>query len=71
MNATVYTIPNCPKCSAAKALLKRKGIEFKEIDVVKENTTNTQVEGYVGVFPVIMLDDKRIEGVMALKEEIK
>ena len=29
----VYTTPYCSYCSAAKALLRRKGAEFSEIDV--------------------------------------
>ena len=30
---TIYTTPYCPYCHAAKALLKRKGVSFEEIDV--------------------------------------
>lgn len=30
---TIYTTPYCPYCHAAKALLKKKGISFEEIDV--------------------------------------
>ena len=33
MAVIVYSIPNCPKCRAAKALIKRLGIEFEEYDV--------------------------------------
>jgi glutaredoxin 3 len=33
MAIIVYSVPDCPKCSAAKALLKRKGISFEESDV--------------------------------------
>ena len=29
----VYTTPYCPYCVSAKALLRRKGVEFAEIDV--------------------------------------
>lgn len=29
----IYTTPFCPYCVRAKALLKRKGVEFHEIDV--------------------------------------
>lgn len=29
----LYTTPYCPYCIAAKDLLRRKGIEFKEINV--------------------------------------
>ena len=30
---TIYTTPYCPYCHAAKALLKKKGVVFEEIDV--------------------------------------
>jgi glutaredoxin 3 len=30
---TIYTTPFCPYCHSAKALLKRKKVEFSEIDV--------------------------------------
>jgi len=71
MNATVYTIPNCPKCSAAKALLKRKGVEFKEVDVVAEKATNQWAFDENPMFPVVMLDGARTEGFEALKEVLK
>ena len=29
----IYTTPICPYCMRAKALLKRKGVAFDEIDV--------------------------------------
>lgn len=29
----IYTTRYCPYCTAAKALLKRKGVEFTEIDL--------------------------------------
>ena len=39
MTVTVYSIPSCPKCAAAKALLKRKQIGFKEVDVKESRET--------------------------------
>jgi glutaredoxin 3 len=32
-SVTIYTTPYCPYCHAAKALLKKKGVTFEEIDV--------------------------------------
>jgi len=32
-NVTIHTKPACPYCIAAKALLRRKGIGFDEIDI--------------------------------------
>jgi glutaredoxin 3 len=33
-NVELYTTPICPYCSAAKDLLKRKGVTFTEINVM-------------------------------------
>ena len=32
---TIYTTAWCPYCSAAKSLLREKGVSFNEIDVEK------------------------------------
>ncbi|HYC18501.1 MAG TPA: glutaredoxin 3 [Pseudolabrys sp.] len=32
----IYTTRYCPYCSAAKALLKRKGVNYNEIDVSRD-----------------------------------
>ena len=63
MTVTVYSIPHCPHCSAAKALLKRKGIEFEE-------KTATSEFGSIEM-PVVIIGEKRTEGFMALKEALK
>lgn len=33
---TIYTTPYCPFCHAAKALLKRKEVAYREIDVSRD-----------------------------------
>ena len=35
-NVEIYTTPFCPYCHAAKALLQKKGVAFKEIDVSRD-----------------------------------
>ena len=32
----IYTTRFCPYCSAAKSLLKRKGVDYKEIDLGRD-----------------------------------
>ncbi len=32
----IYTIPTCPYCHAAKALLRRKGVAYQETDVSRD-----------------------------------
>ena len=39
----IYTTPSCPYCHAAKALLKRKCVDFKEIDVGADRSLRSQM----------------------------
>ena len=39
---TIYTTPGCPYCHAAKALLKKKGLAFEEIDA-RDSTLRQQM----------------------------
>ena len=32
----LYTTPFCPYCVRARALLERKGVAFREIDIIEE-----------------------------------
>jgi glutaredoxin 3 len=41
---TIYTTEVCPYCVRAKALLKRKGLEFVEIDVSDEKDRVAMME---------------------------
>jgi glutaredoxin 3 len=44
----IYTTNLCPYCSAAKALLKRKGVSFKEIDVSYDPETRKKMTERAG-----------------------
>ena len=39
----VYTTPYCPYCVAAKELLRRKGADFREINVAGNRDLRTQM----------------------------
>ena len=39
----IYTTPYCPYCIAAKELLGKKGVTFKEIDVSGNRELRTQM----------------------------
>jgi glutaredoxin 3 len=39
----IYTTGYCPYCTAAKSLLKRKGVEFKEIDLGRDYTKREEM----------------------------
>jgi len=85
MSVIVYSISNCPKCAAAKALLKRKEIPFEEFNAQedKENAKEMYAKreaafpdgGKEIMMPVLDIDGKIIEGfdrekiLAALKEK--
>jgi glutaredoxin 3 len=40
-DVTIYTISPCPFCTAAKALLRKKGVAFTEINVSNDPATRS------------------------------
>ncbi len=40
----IYTTPICPYCVRAKALLRSKGAEFQEIDVLADAEARAEME---------------------------
>jgi glutaredoxin len=68
MALIVYTIPDCPKCGAAKALLKRKGVEFKEENVQASEGAMQEMMKKIGIadaevgMPVIDVEGKIVQG---------
>jgi len=82
MPVIVYSIPNCPKCAAAKALLKRKGIAFEEADIGESGEKKQELAGklagagieaeFVGM-PVLDIEGKILQGFerQAIEEALK
>ncbi len=66
----IYTARYCPYCSAAKALLAKKGVVFTEIDIggnwEKRDEMIARASGRATV-PQIFIDDKPIGGNDALQ----
>jgi len=63
-NIKVYSTPTCPYCHMAKDFLKKNKIEFKDIDVSKDQAAAKHMiekTGQMGV-PVIEIDGKFIIG---------
>lgn len=64
---TIYTTPWCPYCIAAKALLKKKGVSFEEIDaqdydvrqqmIARANGRHTVPQIFIGEMHVGGSDD--------------
>lgn len=61
----VFTKFFCPYCSRAKALLDRKGVEYREIDVTMDRAgfaAMVERAGGARTVPQIFIDDKHIGG---------
>ena len=61
---TVYSGQNCPHCDRAKALLRKKGVEFEEINVEIDPDAMMQVIKKTGrrTIPQIFIDDFHVGG---------
>lgn len=64
MKIKIYSTPTCPYCNMAKDYLKKKGVDFEDIDVSASRDSAQEMidlSGQMGV-PVIALDEKVIIG---------
>lgn len=61
---TIYTTPFCPYCHAAKALLKKKGVQFDEIDVQDPSLRREMTERANGgrTVPQIFIGETHVGG---------
>jgi len=60
----IYTTPICPYCVRAKALLDRKGVKYKEVDVMRDPSKRQEMQKRSGghTVPQIFNNDKAIGG---------
>lgn len=60
----IYTTPTCYYCDRAKALLRKKGVEFEEIDVEIDGEAMKQVIKITGrqTVPQIFIEDFHVGG---------
>ena len=76
-NVTVYSGPRCNFCDAAKRLLNRNNIPYKEIDIAKvDGAMNEMIKKANGkrTIPQIFFNEEHIGGydeVRALEKENK
>ena len=76
-NVTIYTGPLCNYCEAAKRLLTRNKVEYKEIDISKvDGAMDEMISKANGkrTIPQIFFDDQHMGGyddVRALEKENK
>lgn len=68
-NIKVYTTHYCPYCTAAKNLLKSKGLAFEEINVEGDEEKRAWLRETTGqrTVPQIFINDKSIGGFSELK----
>ncbi len=68
---TIYSGPLCNFCDAAKRLLSRNNLEFKEIDIsVKDGLREEMIKKANGkrTIPQIFFDDHHVGGYVELRE---
>ena len=60
----IYTTSYCPYCRAAKALLRKKAVQFEEIDVTDDRQLRAEMEKLSRrmTVPQIFIDGKPIGG---------
>ena len=61
----IYTTPICPYCIRAKALLKKKGAEFQEIDIFMDAKAREEMlrqSGGARTVPQIFIGDTHVGG---------
>ncbi|OWJ76948.1 MULTISPECIES: glutaredoxin 3 [Haematobacter] len=61
----IYTTPTCPYCAAAKRLLAKKGVAYREIDVSRDpdlRSAMTRRAGGRHTVPQIFIGDVHVGG---------
>ena len=63
-SVTVYTTERCSLCVSAKALLERRGIAYKEVNLARDPDGRKKLSSITGMitFPQIVIGDQGIGG---------
>jgi glutaredoxin 3 len=63
-SVTVYTTDPCPWCLNAKALLRKRGVEYQEINLAKDPDGRAELVRRTGMmtFPQIMIEEQPLGG---------
>lgn len=64
MKVTVYTTEPCGYCAQAKALLRKRGLEFDEINLSMDPAGRVELAELTGMmtFPQVIIDGELIGG---------
>jgi len=67
---TVYTTDPCPFCLQAKALLRKRGIPFDEVNLVKDPAGRAELIEKTGMmtFPQVVIHGEVVGGFSELRE---
>ena len=58
---TVYTRDNCVQCNRTKAALKKRDLEYVEIEIDDETADSFREQGYQSL-PIVVTDDETWAG---------
>ncbi|TMM00691.1 MAG: glutaredoxin [Actinobacteria bacterium] len=63
-SVTVYTTDHCSLCVSAKALLERRGIAYREINLARDPDGRVALQQRTGMitFPQIVIGDEVVGG---------
>lgn len=63
-DVVVYTKPFCPYCTAAKALLREKGVAFREVDVSRDDALREDLVARTGrrTVPQVFVGETHVGG---------
>jgi glutaredoxin 3 len=64
MHVSLYTTDACSRCISAKALLKKRGIEYDEINLARDPDGRAELQKRTGMvtFPQIVIGEEIIGG---------
>ena len=67
---TVYTTDPCARCIRAKDLLRRRNLDFDEINLAKDPVGRRELAAFTGhmTFPQIVVDGRPLGGFVELQE---
>lgn len=73
MNIRIYTKSNCPNCTAAKQLLKSKGLQYEEVSL---DDTDRWIDFQMAYpearqMPQIFIRKQRVGGLAGLQAALK
>jgi glutaredoxin 3 len=63
-DVTVYTTDHCSLCVSAKALLERRGIGYREINLARDPDGRAELQRVTGMFsfPQVVIGEELIGG---------